>query len=100
MLLARVTRRQRSNWILRLGFASLRTDNMQLPMTGTWSIQVNTVRPFTIHGDVYYELSATRTDAPGEFILRVPQHASKSPPQAGQKYTAAFLMGQVTSLAL
>ena len=74
---------------------------MQFPMTGSWPIEVKAVRPFTIHGDIYWELQANRTDSPGpDFLLRVPQHAARQEPAVGQKLTVAFLMGQVTSVTL
>ena len=73
----------------------------QPPMVGTWTVQVHAVRPFTIHGDLYYELLVTRTDDPAAgdagFQLRVPQHAIAGEPTIGQRLTLTFLMGQVTS---
>jgi hypothetical protein len=69
-------------------------------MTGSWSVQVNAVRPFTIHGDIYWELHVTRLDGPAvELTLRVPQHAARTEPAAGQKLSVTFLMGQVTAVA-
>jgi hypothetical protein len=73
---------------------------MQLPMTGSWSVIVNAVRPFAIHGDLYWELIVTKPDAPGEISLRVPQHAAKVEPAAGQQLKVSFLMGQVTTIAV
>ena len=74
--------------------------SMQLPMTGSWSVQVKAVRPFTIHGDVYWELQINRIDEPStnDLLIRVPQHAAKVEPVAGQRVSVGFLMGQVTSL--
>jgi hypothetical protein len=73
---------------------------MQFPMTGSWPIEVKAVRPFTIHGDIYWELQASRVDNPGaDFLLRVPQHAARAEPMVGQKLSVAFLMGQVTSVS-
>jgi len=71
---------------------------MQPPMLGSWTIQVKAVRPFTIHGDLYYELQAVRTnDATGQaVIVRVPQHATAGEPKVGQALLVKFLMGQVT----
>jgi hypothetical protein len=67
-------------------------------MIGNWSVEVKAVRPFTIHGDVYYELHVLNPDNPAQLMaLRVPQHAVQEPPQAGDKLTLTFLMGQVTS---
>ena len=74
---------------------------MQLPMTGSWSVQIKAVRPFTIHGDIYWELQVARIDLPDQdFLLRVPQHAAKAEPAAGQRASVCFLMGQVTSIAV
>jgi hypothetical protein len=68
-------------------------------MTGNWSVDVKAVKPFTIHGDLYYELIVTRADDPAQQILalRVPQHAVTKTPQTGDKLILTFLMGQVTS---
>jgi len=68
-------------------------------MVGSWSVEVKAVRPFTIHGDVYYELHVVRTDdADAQLLaLRVPQHALSGEPAAGDRLTVSFLMGQVTS---
>lgn len=74
---------------------------MQLPMTGSWPIEVKAVRPFAIHGDIYWELKAAGTDVAGaDFLLRVPQHAAKSEPAVGQRLSVAFLMGQVTAVVM
>jgi hypothetical protein len=70
---------------------------MQPPMVGSWSVLVHSVRPFTIHGDLYYELTVQREgDASTAVILRVPQHATAGEPIAGERLTVTFLMGQVT----
>jgi hypothetical protein len=71
---------------------------MQTPMVGSWSVEVKAVKPFTIHGDLYYELHVVRMDDPINQLLaiRVPQHAVAQPPEAGQKLSVTFLMGQVT----
>jgi hypothetical protein len=73
---------------------------MNAPMIGTWSIEVKAVNPFTIHGDLYYELHAVKTDDPEAkvFALKVPQHAAAEIPQVGQRFTVTFLMGQVTQV--
>lgn len=72
---------------------------MQPPMVGSWTVRVMAVRPFTIHGDLYFELQVVRTDEAGDaaFALRVPRHATGDEPLAGQTLTITFLMGQVTS---
>ena len=72
---------------------------MQPPMVGGWSVRVHAVRPFTIHGDLYYELQVERIDEPtsSAFVLRVPQHATTAEPVAGQTLAITFLMGQVTA---
>ncbi len=67
-------------------------------MIGSWTILVKAVRPFSIHGDQYYELQAVRTnDAAGQaFSIKLPQHATAGVPQIGQTLLVKFLMGQVT----
>lgn len=71
---------------------------MQPPMVGSWIVRVLAVRPFTIHGDLYYELHAERPESPGQVLaLRVPQHAILAAPEPGQALELTFLMGQVTS---
>jgi hypothetical protein len=74
-------------------------------MVGTWSVEVRDVRPFTIHGDLYYELHVLRTDesappggATSLCALRVPQHATQTVPQPGDRLLVTFLMGQVTGV--
>ncbi len=67
---------------------------MNLPMTGSWTVEVKAVRPFTIHGDIYWELTVVRPEDPSTgILLRVPQHAAKSAPVEGQRYSVSFLMG-------
>jgi len=72
---------------------------MQPPMLGTWTIKVKSTKPYTIHGDLYYEVQAVKTDDPTEtsITLRIPQHAILAAPMPSQKLTVTFLMGQVTS---
>ena len=71
---------------------------MPPPMIGNWSVEVKAVRPFTIHGDLYYELQVPNPDNPQQLTaLRVPEHAIQGPPRVGEKLTLTFLMGQVTS---
>lgn len=71
-------------------------------MIGSWTVQVKALRPFSIHGDMYYEIQAVRTNDPaGTLItLRLPQHATASEPQPGQTLLVKFLMGQVTEARL
>ena len=70
---------------------------MSLPMIGTWTVTVNALRPFTIHGDEYVELHVTRVDEDrSSHLVRVPKHAMKAPVEAGARVTLTFLMGQVT----
>jgi hypothetical protein len=68
-------------------------------MIGSWQVQVHGVRPYTIHGDLYYELQVTRLDEAEDhgYALRVPQHAVESQPAPGDKLSVTFLMGQITS---
>lgn len=71
---------------------------MPPPMIGNWSVEVKAVRPFTIHGDVYYEIHVLNPENPEQLVaLRVPEHAVQGAPQVGEKLTLTFLMGQVTS---
>jgi hypothetical protein len=72
---------------------------MNAPMIGSWSVEVKDVRPYTIHGDLYYELDVVRLDDPGATVLsvRVPQHAMSGLPKPGDKLAITFLMGQVTA---
>jgi hypothetical protein len=71
---------------------------MQPPMIGSWTIAVQGARPFTIHGDEYFELHAVRTNDPQSqpFSLKIPRHALSEAPAAGQVLLVKFLMGQVT----
>jgi hypothetical protein len=71
---------------------------MQPPMIGSWTVLVKAVRPFSIHGDLYFELQAIRTnDASAQALsIKVPRHAMAVEPQAGQTLLVKFLMGQVT----
>jgi len=72
---------------------------MTPPMIGNWGADVQAVRPFTIHGDQYYELHVTKADDAGGQMtaVRVPQHAIDGVPRAGERLTLTFLMGQVTA---
>jgi hypothetical protein len=71
----------------------------QPPMIGSWQVLVHSVRPYTIHSDLYYELQVTRVDVaePHGYAVRVPQHAATQPPQVGDRLELTFLMGQITS---
>ena len=73
---------------------------MNAPMVGSWSVEVKDVKPFTIHGDRYYELQIVRLDDPTPqlLVIRIPQHAIKEVPKAGDKLAVSFLMGQVTGV--
>lgn len=79
---------------------------MNAPMVGTWPVEVKRVQPFTIHGDMYFELDVLRTDEPPVgpdgrvtvWTFRVPEHATPAgAPQPGDRLVLTFLMGQVTS---
>ncbi len=74
---------------------------MNAPMMGSWSVEVKEAKPFTIHGDLYYELLVIRLDDPTHALLaiRVPQHAMSGTPKTGDKLAVSFLMGQVTGAA-
>lgn len=73
--------------------------SVQTPMVGSWTVEILGVRPFSIHGDMYFELHCRRIDAPQDVLaLRVPEHAfSGIKPEQGQRWQLAFLMGQVTT---
>jgi hypothetical protein len=75
---------------------------MQAPMIGSWTVKVAAVKPFTIHGDQYYELHVVRTNDPEGNVmsLRVPHHALSGVPAAGQVLLMKFLMGQITEARL
>ena len=71
----------------------------QPPMIGSWPVLVHAVRPYTIHGDLYYELQVTRLDVtePTGYAVRVPQHAISPAPTEGERLSLTFLMGQITA---
>ena len=75
---------------------------MNAPMVGSWSVEVKDVKPFTIHGDRYYELQIIRLDDPTAqlLVIRIPQHAIAEIPKPGDKLAVTFLMGQVTAAEL
>jgi hypothetical protein len=75
---------------------------MTVPMIGNWRVKVLDVRPFTIHGDLYYELKVVRDESSADqmALLRVPQHAFEATPTSGQVLNLSFLMGQVVSAKL
>ena len=70
---------------------------MPPPMMGSWNVEVLGVRPFAIHGDLYYELHVPDPDARGQVVgVRVPRHVMRDEPKSGERYVLTFLMGQVT----
>jgi hypothetical protein len=69
---------------------------MQFPMAGSWTVTIREVRPFTIHGDMYYELVVDH-DA-GTANLRVPSHAVAGGLVVDSAVTVSFLLGQVTKV--
>jgi hypothetical protein len=70
---------------------------MNAPMVGSWVVRVHEVRPFSIHGDEYYELHVTRYEDTSRLMaLRVAKHAIDAQPETGQSLEITFLMGQVT----
>jgi hypothetical protein len=70
---------------------------MNAPMVGSWTVRVHAVKPYSIHGDQYYELHVERDDQPGVLVaVRVPEHAVKEGRVVGDRLTVRFLMGQVT----
>ena len=68
-------------------------------MIGSWNVEVFGVRPYSIHGDLYYELQVRRLDIEESngYAVRVPQHAVDRPPVIGDRLALNFLMGQITS---
>lgn len=73
--------------------------SVQTPMVGAWVVDVDGVQPFTIHGDLYFELHARRVDDVENALLalRVPEHVfAGTKPDAQQRWELTFLMGQVT----
>lgn len=72
---------------------------MEPPIAGNWPVEVRAAKPFTIHGDLYYELQVVKTDDPSgeQTALRVPQHAFDGQPGPGDRLVLSFLMGQVTA---
>ena len=61
---------------------------MNAPMVGSWVVDVQAVQPFTIHGDLYYELHVTRRDdaAGGQVLaLKVPAHAIPARRRRGRR---------------
>jgi len=76
---------------------------MNTPMFGSWSVQVNEIRSFAIHGDPYFELHVFRIDDSEEspVSLKVAQHSIKGDiPKPGDRVHISFLAGQVTSLKI
>ena len=74
---------------------------MTPPPFGSWNVLVRAARVYSIHGDLYYELHVNPDPSPAEIVvLRVPEHVLKPMPQAGQRISVTFLMGQVTGAVL
>ena len=48
---------------------------MAVPMIGSWLVEVQSAKPFAIHGDLYVELAVVRVESGEQAIVRVPQHA-------------------------
>jgi hypothetical protein len=71
---------------------------MPPPLIGDWIVNVASVRPFTIHGDLYFELHVFEPNSAGPMTaVRVPQHAIAGEPREGDQIRLTFLMGQVTT---
>jgi hypothetical protein len=70
---------------------------MTPPLAGSWTAMILQVRPFTIHGDIYYELIVQHDNS--QATLRVPQHAVAGEPVIGQTVAITFLLGQVTKVS-
>jgi hypothetical protein len=67
-------------------------------MVGSWTVTIQAIRPFTIHGDLYYELHVNKGGDENLLALRVPQHACGTPVKVGDRVEMTFLMGQVTAV--
>jgi hypothetical protein len=82
----------------RVAMGSRLQSRMNAPMFGSWTVIVQAVRPFAIHGDQYFELQVMRVHSPGDSIisLKIPAHAIKEVPRAGDCLAVSFLAGQVT----
>jgi hypothetical protein len=69
-------------------------------MIGTWTVTVNAVKPFNIHGDEYFELHVTHAGDKTDHLVRVPRHAVTGSIAVPSQVTLTFLMGQVTEVRL
>jgi hypothetical protein len=67
-------------------------------MVGSWTVTVHAIRPFTIHGDLYYELHVTKDTDDNVLAIRVPEHACSEPLTVSDRVDLTFLMGQVTAV--
>jgi len=70
---------------------------MPFPLFGPLTVLIHTVRPYSIHGDLYFECLVSPTDNPADrSALRLPNHLINPEPRPGETLTLTFLMGQVT----
>lgn len=73
--------------------------SVSLPMTGSWTVLVHRINPYSIHGDSYYELVVERPQDPGKLMgLRASSHVLPQPPQVPFQAEIAFLMSQITAV--
>jgi hypothetical protein len=82
--------------------------NQRLPMFGRARARVTHVTSVSIHGDIYYDIIADLSPAPGgdtgngestgPATIRLPAHLCPEPPRPGQTLELAFLMGQVNAV--
>ncbi len=65
-------------------------------MTGEWLVRVQDLRAYTIHGDLYVELTVQPIEEGSTTtVLKVAEHALGTRPGVGDKLKVSFLMGQV-----
>ena len=69
-------------------------------MAGAWRCRVVDGRPFTIHGDAYWELAVVSVADGAAWTIRVPAHAvaGGEMPAIGSVVEVTFLLGQVTGV--
>ena len=65
-----------------------------LPLAGSREAVLRDVAPISIHGDIYYDVTAEWSDGSGA-RLRIPADLWGSEPRPGDRARLSFLMGQV-----
>ncbi len=69
-----------------------------LPMLGTAAGTVKSVRPVSIHGDLYHDLAFLPDGESEPVAVRVPSHLCSVSPEAGTRLSLELLMGQVSGV--